>query len=337
MSAIAEAPVTPATIATKYGPIEIVAVGPDRIRVNVGEGAPVRLYGVDYTGYGVWTFGTMRNRWTPDPDAPEDWDVHTIETATVHVEGLGTVSTLVRSYYDNARFRRTKESEKQQGRGYVDQDMTGKTLATWLACLTAHVKTWAAANRAELLKAAINTAADTAERANRDYQAAAAAALAAHETYLSALVALSDARQAFTDYTPEPAATVAPEPARAGDEDPYGPLDRASVIKRIREALQRRTGRTWSVTGGKGTAYGWLTIDAPPARRTFGSDGTTPSTSEWGSMSADDRETLYTALGLDVPSYSTNVSVPSSNDYYREYIDRAEGRPVAKQAESYWD
>jgi hypothetical protein len=46
-------------------------------------------------------------------------------------------------------------------------------------------------------------------------------------------------------------------------------LTRAAVIRRIRAALKRRSGKDWSVTGGRGTGYGWLTIDAPPMRRTW--------------------------------------------------------------------
>jgi hypothetical protein len=45
--------------------------------------------------------------------------------------------------------------------------------------------------------------------------------------------------------------------------------DRDAAIKRIKTALQRRSGKTWSVTGGRGTAWGWITIDAPPRRRTW--------------------------------------------------------------------
>jgi hypothetical protein len=46
-------------------------------------------------------------------------------------------------------------------------------------------------------------------------------------------------------------------------------LTRDQAIKRIKAALKRRSGKEWSVRGGKGTAYGWITIDAPPKRRTW--------------------------------------------------------------------
>ena len=46
-------------------------------------------------------------------------------------------------------------------------------------------------------------------------------------------------------------------------------MDRAGTIKAIRKSLKRRSGKPWSVTGGRGTAWGWITIDAPPSRRTM--------------------------------------------------------------------
>lgn len=47
-------------------------------------------------------------------------------------------------------------------------------------------------------------------------------------------------------------------------------MDRNETIARIRAALKRRSGRPWSVTGGRGTARGWITLPAPrPARSIF--------------------------------------------------------------------
>ena len=34
------------------------------------------------------------------------------------------------------------------------------------------------------------------------------------------------------------------------------------ACKRINAALKRRSGKDWSVTYGRGTDYGWITIDA---------------------------------------------------------------------------
>ncbi len=37
-------------------------------------------------------------------------------------------------------------------------------------------------------------------------------------------------------------------------------MTRADAIRRIKAALRTRTGRAWSVTGGRGTAYGWIHV-----------------------------------------------------------------------------
>jgi len=125
-------------------------------------------------------------------------------------------------------------------------------------------------------------------------------------------------------------------------------LSRAAVIHRIKTALQRRSGKAWSVTGGKGTAYGWITVDAPPARRTWshrlkagcvtdrpedyeGYDCGQPG----HTITPTDQAELAALLGTDV--HHQGYSIPSSNDYYREALDRAEGRPVQKLATPYWD
>jgi len=132
----------------------------------------------------------------------------------------------------------------------------------------------------------------------------------------------------------------------AVDED----LSRAAVIARIKRGLESRSGKRWSVTGGTGTAYGWLHIDAPPARRTWrdrprpGATGLGTYAEDWepydsgqpgGSSSPADQAELAALLGLD--RIDRNVNVAANHDYYREYIDRAEGRVPRKIATPYWD
>jgi len=46
-------------------------------------------------------------------------------------------------------------------------------------------------------------------------------------------------------------------------------MERNETMKKIKSALKRRSGKEWSVTGGKGTAWGWLMIQSPPKRRTW--------------------------------------------------------------------
>ena len=90
-------------------------------------------------------------------------------------------------------------------------------------------------------------------------------------------------------------------------------LSRNAVIARLKTALRARSGRAWSVTGGRGTTYGWITIDTVPSRR-----------GDLTIRAADQRE-LANMLGLDGVHHQ-GVSIAASHDYYREYIDRAEGR-----------
>lgn len=49
--------------------------------------------------------------------------------------------------------------------------------------------------------------------------------------------------------------------------------DREATMKALRVALKDATGRPWSVRGGTGTAWGWIYVSAPPARRVDGSTG----------------------------------------------------------------
>jgi hypothetical protein len=46
-------------------------------------------------------------------------------------------------------------------------------------------------------------------------------------------------------------------------------MDRNEAIAKIKKGLKVRSGKTWSVKGGRGTSWGWIDIDAPPKRRTW--------------------------------------------------------------------
>lgn len=101
------------------------------------------------------------------------------------------------------------------------------------------------------------------------------------------------------------------------------PAGRDETIKAIRQALRKRSGKAWSVTGGRGTAWGWIRITAPPARSTG-----------YGAMNDTDRAELSALLGKDV--HHQGESIPSSSDYYREAIDRANGRTPTVIGQPYW-
>ena len=102
-------------------------------------------------------------------------------------------------------------------------------------------------------------------------------------------------------------------------------MDRDETIRAIRAALKRRSGKAWSVTGGRGTAWGWITIDVPPAGR--------------ADAAARDagRHELRRLLGLEPCRWARNETIPSANDYYREYLDRADGLVPSVVGTPYWD
>ena len=68
--------------------------------------------------------------------------------------------------------------------------------------------------------------------------------------------------------SPAPPAWVAPS-LPSPPPSPSAPLhlDRNEAIKRIKAALKARSGKSWSVTGGKGTAWGWIKIDTTPGTK----------------------------------------------------------------------
>lgn len=163
-----------------------------------------------------------------------------------------------------------------------------------------------------------------------------------------------------------------------GDPDPaariHGRMDAADVCKRIKAALKARSGKDWSVKRGRGTAGGWITIDAPKARlscarshafdwqtnvcsacnlhRNYGYSLDDPaSRAAFENSCADhactdecyrayispaDRLELAALLGLE-NVHPQGVSIMSSTDAYIEYIDRAEGREPRRFGVADWD
>lgn len=145
---------------------------------------------------------------------------------------------------------------------------------------------------------------------------------------------------------------VRPEPTPPPDRNPERALissDRNETIKAIRAALKRRSGKAWSVTGGKGTAWGWIHIQAPPKRRTgkhvqrkgaaFGEyeHVDTGEAQEFGLMTPADCEELGVLLNLGKSSHCQGTSVPASSNHRREYLDRAEGNDPTVYGVQYWD
>jgi hypothetical protein len=122
---------------------------------------------------------------------------------------------------------------------------------------------------------------------------------------------------------------LAPEPA----QEPAAPapkhvesMDRDEAITRIRAALKRRSTKRWSVRGGRGTSWGWITIIAPPSRR-----------GESDEMADEDCKELGELFGLDRPAHFQGIDVPASSRYRHEYVTRAEGRQPDVLGTPYWD
>jgi hypothetical protein len=144
----------------------------------------------------------------------------------------------------------------------------------------------------------------------------------------------------------EEVAETPPEPETKPER-----LDRDETITRIRAALKKRSGKAWSVTGGRGTGWGWINIQAPPRRRTgafvkVGEDETgapihelrdVGEAREFGYMTPADCAELAELLGLSKPVHFQGESIPSGGDYYAEYLDRAEGRSPSVHGVQYWD
>lgn len=132
-------------------------------------------------------------------------------------------------------------------------------------------------------------------------------------------------------------------------------IDRDDAIKLIREALKKRSGKAWSVTGGRGTAWGWITIQAPPARRVahmpnpaYHCDNPEPGAVRDFEIAADEKHgAWYTSeadcfelaqlLDLSRPTHCQGVSIAASSEYRREYIARARGLEPTFHATPYWD
>lgn len=104
-----------------------------------------------------------------------------------------------------------------------------------------------------------------------------------------------------------------------------GTIDRDDAIRLIREALKKRSGKAWSVKGGRGTGWGWITVSAPPAR-----------CGEYGYMSDADRTELASLLGLG-HAHQQGVTIAAASDYRREYVTRALGLEVLDHGTPYWD
>ncbi len=135
----------------------------------------------------------------------------------------------------------------------------------------------------------------------------------------------------------------APRRARAAREG----NNRDFAIHAIKSALKRRSGIAWSVTAGRGTTWGWLTINAPNKMRTWewylpeGAQDWPENYRERDTgipgkhMGPELRATLAKLLGFEFVR-PDGVSVDPQR--YDWFIDRAEGDHSTPEPESsYYD
>ena len=110
---------------------------------------------------------------------------------------------------------------------------------------------------------------------------------------------------------------------------------RNEIVQTIRAALRKRSGKPWSVTGGTGTAWGWIKISAPPARRTLharlkaGAASTSPEDYEMvdtgepdGNLTEADCLELARLLGLESVSMQ-GESISATTAFRRLALARA--------------
>lgn len=142
-------------------------------------------------------------------------------------------------------------------------------------------------------------------------------------------------------------------------------MERNEAIAAIRTALKARSGKAWSVTGGRGTAWGWITISVPPSR--LGCDRkhefTAPDYNDCGEcggnrfvngyadcpahvctdrchrsyITPEECRELGALLGMTDPVHFQGVSIPADNAYRNEYVARAAGLTPAVVGTPYWD
>jgi hypothetical protein len=103
-------------------------------------------------------------------------------------------------------------------------------------------------------------------------------------------------------------------------------MDRNEAMRKMKAALKARSGKSWSVTGGRGTSWGWISISAPPKRL-----------DAHGYMTAADAAELGKLLGFDRPVHQQGESIAASTNHYLEYVARAEGRTPEVHGVAYWD
>jgi hypothetical protein len=102
-----------------------------------------------------------------------------------------------------------------------------------------------------------------------------------------------------------------------------------AACKVLRKLLRERTGRDWSVTRGRGTAYSWIRIHSPPKRRC-----------KFGFLSIEDQILLTAALGSRPRVHEQGESIRTECGVRGSYVFRIAGVGVPEDwhvTEPGWD
>lgn len=128
---------------------------------------------------------------------------------------------------------------------------------------------------------------------------------------------------------PKTKPTVSTKPMPIAPDPNADYTSRDTAIKAIRSALKARSGKAWSVRGGTGTAWGWITISAPPKR-----------TVDYR-MSEEDSAEIHKLLGIpwnpNPGVTAQSITVADTGDHRREFVARAQGRTPEVVGKQYWD
>lgn len=106
----------------------------------------------------------------------------------------------------------------------------------------------------------------------------------------------------------------------------YGGLSRPDAIATVKASLRARSGYSWSVTGGKGTAWGWLRVNVAPKDQ-----------AQFSCMAEVDQVWLALLLGHDYPIHQQGESIANSGGHYKQLIAQAAGYNPTVFGEQYWD
>lgn len=123
------------------------------------------------------------------------------------------------------------------------------------------------------------------------------------------------------------------------EDIPAGALDRDLAIRLIRFNLKARSGKRWSVKGSRGSAWGWITITAPPARR-VANELTVEDAQELGDLLSLPEKSVYTDLeyiGRSNAAHRQGISIAADSEWYKHYIDASAGVESDHCTPQYWD